>query len=89
MNLPVGQAMDLSAAIDYFTQVLAGNANDAEALGNRGTARRLQGHYADAIIDLDAALKLAPTHAGFLSSKGAALTSLRRPTMRWRVLMRP
>jgi tetratricopeptide (TPR) repeat protein len=71
--------MDLDEAIKFFTEALARNPGDVEARGNRGTAKRLQGHFAEAIKDLDLALKLSPTHTEFLASKGAALASLRRP----------
>ena len=54
------------------SRCLAGERQDAFSLSCRGEAKRMQGKYAEAIVDFDQALKLAPQDAFSLKFRGEA-----------------
>lgn len=65
-------------AIAAYDQLLAIDANDAEALSNRAVSLAALGRHAEALASCEAALALRPDYAGALNNRGNALAALGR-----------
>jgi tetratricopeptide (TPR) repeat protein len=71
------QAVLLDDAVDYFTQALHANGQDAFALAHRGRAWKEEGELEKALSDLNEALRLNPYAASWYSNRGLVYGALR------------
>jgi tetratricopeptide (TPR) repeat protein len=71
------QAVLLDDAIDYFTQSIRANNQDAFALAHRGRAWKEEGELEKALSDLNEAIRLNPYTASWYSNRGMVYGALR------------
>ncbi|SFR04935.1 hypothetical protein SAMN04515673_103272 [Poseidonocella sedimentorum] len=72
------EGYDFPGAVREFDRLVAYCPDYAEGYNQRAFARYLQGDYAVALTDLDAALARAPEHTGALTGKALTLIGLGR-----------
>jgi tetratricopeptide (TPR) repeat protein len=70
------QAVLLDDAIDYFTQTIRANNQDAFALAHRGRAWKEEGELEKALHDLNDAIRLDPYTANWYSNRGMVYRAL-------------
>ncbi|WP_323786490.1 tetratricopeptide repeat protein [Thalassovita sp.] len=72
------RSFDLIGALEDFDRLIAYCPDYAEGYNQRAFVRFLQQDYDSALIDLDHALKLSPTHVAALAGKALTLIGLGR-----------
>jgi tetratricopeptide (TPR) repeat protein len=70
------QAVRVQDAVGYFTQRIQANVEDTFALAHRGRAWKEQGKSAEALQDLNEAIRLNPYTAPWFSSRGMVYEQL-------------
>lgn len=72
------ESYDFAGAADILSELIAYCPDYAEGWNQRAFARFLQEDYEAALLDLDAALALSPTHTAALSGKALTLIRMGR-----------
>ncbi len=64
------QVIPIEQGINYYTEQIRSNSNDAFSYAMRGILRRMKGELDIALADLNEAIRLGPPRAGVLISRG-------------------